>query len=101
MAAVLIVALDAANFMLALLLVTLGLVILFGLMNVINMAHGEMFLLGAYTVVLVERQGGGFWLALVLAPLALAGVGLPVREVVVRDLYHPFTDTILSTRGLS
>src|SRR5438309_1288359 len=74
MAPLLIVALDAANFMLALLLVTLGLVILFGLMNVINMAHGEMFLLGAYAVVLVERHGGGFWLALTLAPLALAGL---------------------------
>src|SRR2546430_10229389 len=68
MAAVLIVALDAANFVLALLLVTLGLVILFGLMNVINMAHGEMFLLGAYAVVLVQRYGGSFWLALGGAP---------------------------------
>src|SRR3989449_3238238 len=89
------------NFMLALLLVTLGLVILFGLMNVINMAHGEMFLLGAYAVVLVERQGGGFWLALVLAPLALAVIGLLVEEVVIRHVDHPFIDTILATRGLS
>src|SRR5438034_3497787 len=101
MAAVLIVALDAANFMLALLLVTLGLVILFGLMNVINMAHGEMFLLGAYAVVLVERQGGGFWLALVLAPLALAVIGLLIEEVVIRHVYHRFIDTILATWGLS
>ena len=101
MAAVLIVALDAANFMLALLLVTLGLVILFGLMNVINMAHGEMFPLGAYAVVLVERQGGGFWLALVLAPLALAVIGLLIEEVVIRHVYHRFIDTILATWGLS
>src|SRR2546430_9202669 len=101
MAAVLIVALDAANFMLALLLVTLGLVILFGLMNVINMAHGEMFLLGAYAVVLVERQGGGFWLALVLAPLALAVVGPLIEEVGIRHGYHPFLDPILATPGLS
>src|SRR3989454_4032228 len=101
MAAVLIVALDAANFVLALLLVTLGLVILFGVMNVINMAHGEMFLLGAYAVVLVERQGGGFWLALVLAPLALAVIGLLIEEVVIRHVYHRFIDTILATWGLS
>ncbi len=47
MAQALVLALDATNFMLALLLVTLGLVIIFGLMNVINMAHGELFLLGA------------------------------------------------------
>src|SRR3989449_8582620 len=89
------------NFMLALLLVTLGLVILFGLMNVINMAHGEMFLLGAYAVVLVERQGGGFWLALVLAPLPLAVIGLLNQAVVVRHGYYPFIGTILSPLGLS
>src|SRR3989449_9704390 len=97
MAPLLIVALDAANFMLALLLVTLGLVILFGLMNMINMAHGEMFLLGAYAVVLVERHGGGFWLALVLAPLALAVIGLLIEEVVIRPVYHRLLDTIRAT----
>jgi branched-chain amino acid transport system permease protein/urea transport system permease protein len=97
----LIIALDAANFMLALLLVTLGLVILFGLMNVINMAHGELFLLGAYAVVLVQRYGGGFWLALALAPLALAAIGLLIEEVVIRHVYHRFIDTILATWGLS
>src|SRR5437762_4809728 len=101
MAPLLIVALDAANFMLALLLVTLGLVILFGLMNVINMAHGEMFLLGAYAVVLVERHGGGFWLALALAPLALAVIGLLIEELVIRHVYHRFINTILATWGLS
>ncbi len=98
---VLLIALDAANFMLALLLVTLGLVIIFGLMNVINMAHGELFLLGAYTVVLVQRHGGSFWLALVLAPLALAAIGLVIEELVIRHVYHRFIDTILATWGLS
>jgi branched-chain amino acid transport system permease protein len=101
MAPVLIVALDTANFMLALLLVTLGLVILFGLMNVINMAHGELFLLGAYAVVLVQRYGGGFWLALALAPLALAVIGLLIEELVIRHVYHRFIDTILATWGLN
>ncbi|MBX6322094.1 MAG: branched-chain amino acid ABC transporter permease [Rhodospirillaceae bacterium] len=101
MEAVITIGLDAANFMLALLLVTLGLVIIFGLMNVINMAHGEFFLLGAYTVVVVEGQGGSFWLAFVLAPLVLAAVGLVVEEVVIRHVYHRFIDTILATWGLS
>jgi branched-chain amino acid transport system permease protein/urea transport system permease protein len=93
--------LDAANFMLALLLVTLGLVIIFGLMNVINMAHGELFLLGAYCVVLVQKAGGSFWLGLALAPLALAVVGLLIEELVIRHVYHRFIDTILATWGLS
>ncbi|HTT38925.1 MAG TPA: branched-chain amino acid ABC transporter permease [Burkholderiales bacterium] len=97
----LIIALDAANFMLALLLVTLGLAIIFGLMNVINMAHGELFLLGAYIVVAVDRGGGSFWLALLAAPVALAGIGLLMEELVVRHVYHRFIDTILATWGLS
>jgi len=101
MAAVLLIALDAANFTLALLLVTLGLVIIFGLMNVINMAHGELFLLGAYTVVLVQRRGGSFWVALLLAPLALAVAGLLIEELVIRHVYRRFIDTILATWGLS
>jgi len=101
MAAVLLIALDAANFTLALLLVTLGLVIIFGLMNVINMAHGELFLLGAYTVVVVQRRGGSFWLALLLAPLALAVAGLLIEELVIRHVYRRFIDTILATWGLS
>src|SRR5215813_10345414 len=101
MEALVTIGLDAANFMLALLLVTLGLVIIFGLMNVINMAHGEFFLLGAYTVVEVERFGGGYWLAFLLAPALLAVVGLIIEEVVIRHVYHRFIDTILATWGLS
>jgi branched-chain amino acid transport system permease protein/urea transport system permease protein len=96
-----ILVLDAANFMLALLLVTLGLIIIFGLMNVINMAHGEFFLLGAYTVFVVQSAGGGFWLGLVAAPLVLAVFGLVVEELVIRHVYHRFIDTILATWGLS
>jgi urea transport system permease protein len=96
-----IVGLDALSFMLALLLVALGLIIIFGLMNVINMAHGEFFLLGAYTVVLVQDAGGGFWLGLLAAPLVLAALGLLLEELVVRHVYHRFIDTILATWGLS
>ena len=96
-----ILSLDALSFMLALLLVALGLIIIFGLMNVINMAHGEFFLLGAYTVVLVQKLGGGFWPALLAAPLVLALIGLVLEELVIRHVYHRFIDTILATWGLS
>jgi branched-chain amino acid transport system permease protein/urea transport system permease protein len=96
-----ILSLDALSFMLALLLVALGLIIIFGLMNVINMAHGEFFLLGAYTVVLVQKLGGGFWPALLAAPLVLALISLVLEELVIRHVYHRFIDTILATWGLS
>jgi len=68
--------LDTLSFMLALLLVTLGLVVIFGLMNVINMAHGEFFLIGAYCVVLIQKIGLSYWWALLLAPIVLIAVGL-------------------------
>jgi urea transport system permease protein len=101
MSQVIAIGLDTLSFMLALLLVTLGLVVIFGLMNVINMAHGEFFLVGAYCVVLVQRAGFGFWSALVLAPLVLAIVGLAVEEFVVRHIYRRFIDSILATWGIS
>ena len=96
-----IILLDSANFILALLLVTLGLVIIFGLMNVINMAHGELFLLGAYTVYAVQQMGGNYWLGLLAAPVVLALIGLLMEELVIRHVYHRFIDTILATWGLS
>jgi urea transport system permease protein len=96
-----VIGLDALSFMLALLLVALGLIIIFGLMNVINMAHGELFLLGAYTVVLVQALGGSFWLGLLVAPLALAALGLALEEFVIRHVYQRFIDTILATWGIS
>jgi urea transport system permease protein len=101
MSQVIAIGLDTLSFMLALLLVTLGLVVIFGLMNVINMAHGEFFLIGAYCVVLVQRAGFEFWWALVVAPLVLAIVGLAVEELVVRHIYRRFIDSILATWGIS
>lgn len=97
----LILALDASNFVLAIILVAMGLVIIFGLMNVINMAHGEFFLLGAYAVVMVDSAGGNFWLGLLLAPVFVGLVGLVLEEAVIRHVYHRFLDTILATWGLS
>jgi len=97
----LLLALDASNFVLAIVLVAMGLVIIFGLMRVINMAHGELFLLGAYCMVAVEQAGGSFWLGLALAPLAVGLVGLVMEQLVVRHLYHRFLDSILATWGIS
>ena len=93
--------LDATNYVLVIALVAMGLVIIFGLMKVINLAHGELFLLGAYALLTVEQAGGGFWLGLLLAPLAVGAIGLLLEELVIRHVYHRFLDTILATWGLS
>jgi urea transport system permease protein len=93
--------LDTSNAVLVLMLVSLGLAIIFGLMNVINMAHGEFLMLGAYALLTLERTGLPFWLALAASPLVVAAVGLLVEEILVRRTYQRILDTILATWGLS
>ena len=53
-------------------LVASGLTLIFGIMDVVNFAHGELFMLGAYIGVIVLTATGSFWLALVLAALVVA-----------------------------
>jgi len=68
-----------------------GLSIIFGVMDVINFAHGELFALGGYFAVAVVGTGlgasTGFWVALLVAPLGVAVVGAAVERVTVRPLY--------------
>lgn len=93
--------LDGTNAVLILMLVALGLAIVFGLMNVINLAHGEFLMLGAYAVLAAEQAGLPFWLGLVLAPLAVGFVGLLAEQLLIRHTYTRLLDTILATWGLS
>ena len=93
--------LDASNAVLVLMLVSLGLAIIFGLMNVINMAHGEFLMLGAYAVMVMERAGLPFAVALVLAPLASRRSACLPRSCSSGGPMRASTDTILATWGLS
>ncbi len=93
--------LNGFNFILVIILVAMGLVIIFGLMQVINMAHGEFFLLGAYTVVMTDSLGLGFWTGLILAPIIVGLAGLALEYLCIRFLYQRFLDTILATWGVS
>jgi urea transport system permease protein len=85
-----------------LLLVALGLAITYGAMGVINMAHGEMVMIGAYVTVL-----SGIWLgtnifvAIPLAFIVTALLGLLIERVVVRRLYGRLLDTLLATWGIA
>jgi branched-chain amino acid transport system permease protein len=83
-------------------LVASGLTLIFGIMDVVNFAHGELFMLGAYIGVLVLTATGSFWLALVLASLVVAILGAAMQIVTLRPLIgrDPLT-TILATFGLS
>src|ERR1700674_2145407 len=83
-------------------LVASGLTLIFGIMDVVNFAHGELFMLGAYMGVIVLASTGSFWLALALATLIVALIGAVLQVTTLRPLLgrDPLT-TILATFGLS
>jgi urea transport system permease protein len=93
-----------------LLLMALGLAIIFGQMGVINMAHGEFLTIGAYTTYVMSEvsqrwlpvlKGSYFFLAIGLAFVIAAAVGLLVEQFMIRYLYKRPLDTLLATWGLS
>src|SRR5580704_15276628 len=67
-------------------LVASGLTLIFGIMDVVNFAHGELFMLGAYIGVVVLSTSGSFWLALVLATLVVAIIGAALQITTLRPL---------------
>lgn len=85
-----------------LVIVSLGLAVVFGMMRVINLAHGEFLMLGGYCAILAHGAGINLWVCvLVLPPLAVGLLGLAVERVLVRRLYGRMVDTMLATWGLS
>lgn len=83
-------------------LVCAGLAVIFGMMRVINLAHGEFIMLGGFAAVLSVHAGVNIWLAmLVVAPLTVAAVGLIVERLIMRRLYGRMVDTMLATWGVS
>ena len=83
-------------------LVASGLTLIFGIMDVVNFAHGELFMLGAYVGVIVLAATGDFWIALVAASLIIALLGAAIYLMTLRPLLgrDPLT-TILATFGVS
>lgn len=79
----------------------LGLGIVFGLMGVINLAHGEFIMIGAYVALVVVEQGLNPWLAIPIAALVLGALGVIVEISLVRRIYRRPELTILATFGLS
>lgn len=86
-------------------LAAIGLAITFGVMGVINMAHGEFIMMGAYTGYVVQLFVPDYTLALAIAlPAAFAatfGAGVAMERLVIRHLYHRPLETLLATFGIS
>lgn len=95
------IALNAMTLISILMLVGLGLGIIYGLMGVINLSHGEFVTIGAFTVAFVQGLGGSFWLALLIAPIIGGLIGFSIERSIIRHLYKRPLATIMATWGLS
>mgnify|MGYP001550301737 CR=1 FL=1 len=100
---IIVVALSVLTSVSILILISLGLAVIFGLMRIVNMAHGEFVMIGAFTVITLVRHGGfPIWLAVAVAPLVSALLGMVVEVLLIRPLYERrLVDTLLVTFGLS
>ncbi|MFZ2103356.1 MAG: branched-chain amino acid ABC transporter permease [Oricola sp.] len=85
-----------------LILISAGLAIVFGMMRVINLAHGEFMMVGGYATIVAVKAGINIYVAmLIVAPLVVGLLGLLVERLVIRFLYGRLIDTMLATWGLS
>src|SRR6185503_10368349 len=83
-------------------LMAAGLSLIFGLMNVVSLAHGSFFMLGAFFGLSIYQFTGSFWLALVLAPIPVAAIGIVMELVFMRPLYRRgHMDQVLLTFGFT
>lgn len=85
-------------------LVALGLTIIFGLLDVINMAHGEFYAIGAYLALVLSWLGLDFWVLLVVVPLAMLPLGYVVERGLIQRVFNTrdrHLNTLLLTFGVS
>jgi branched-chain amino acid transport system permease protein len=82
-------------------LVALGISLIFGLLTIVNFAHSQFFMLGAYVGAFALGVTGNFWLALIIVPLFVGGLGMVAERFLVRPLYGRGIDyPLLLTYGL-
>jgi len=83
-------------------LFAIGLSLIFGMLTVVNFAHGAFYMIGAYVGVFLLSMGGNFWMCLVAVPLVVGGAGMVVERFLIRPLYGRGIDyPLLLTFGLS
>src|SRR5512132_2250058 len=94
-------ALNGISFGALLFILAAGLSLIFGIMDVVNLAHGAFYMLGAYVTLTLVQRTGLFWPALVLAPLAVGLLGLVIEPLLLRRLRGRHLDQVLLTIGVS
>ena len=69
-------------------MLSLGLAVIFGLLGIVNFAHGALYMIGAYVAfVLLDTFAIGYWYALVIAPLVVGGIGVVIERTLLKHLY--------------
>ncbi|HSE94677.1 MAG TPA: branched-chain amino acid ABC transporter permease [Methylomirabilota bacterium] len=93
--------LNGLSYGVLLFLLSVGLTLIFGMLDVVNLAHGSFYMLGAYAGLVTLGATDSFWTALVVAPLAVGLIGAAVERSCLRPLYRrPVLDQVLLTFGL-
>jgi len=101
MSAILIQVLNGLQYGLLLFLISSGLTLIFGVLGVINLAHGSLFMVGAYVTFLVAQAGFGLWLSIPLALVGGAVLGAVMERFLFRRFYHrEHLDQVLLTFAL-
>ncbi len=93
---------NGVQFGLMLFLMAVGVTLVFGIMRVINLAHGSLFMVGGYLLVACMRATGSYWIAVPLAVAGVVAVGAAMEVLVLRPLYgRGHLDQVLATFGLT
>ena len=97
-----IMVLEILNSVTILVLLALGLAVIFGMMRIVNLAQGEFFTAGAFTVLAGTRYAHlPLGVAMLLAPFVVAALGIAIERLVIRRLYGRPLDVMLATWGVS
>lgn len=82
-------------------LIAAGFTLVFGIMNLVNLAHGSFYMIGAYMFATILQQVGAFWVSIVLAALVTGFVGAVLERLALKPFYRrPYLDQVLATLGL-
>lgn len=99
---VLVVVIQVLYAIASLALISIGLAIIFGMMRVINFAHGEFLMMGGFACIMFAEAGVNLWISMLfLAPLVVGVIGIVVERLVIQHLYGRIIETVLATWGLS